>query len=64
MFRTIEPLICLQPCWGFLAHAAVQLEARKIILPKSGIREFQGFELAMLIHVCLRPKEIVSWGKR
>ena len=47
----------------FLADAAVQSEAWKIILPKYGIREFEAtnFELATLIHVFLRPKEIVSW---
>ena len=35
---------------GFLADAAVQSEARKIILPKYGIREFKAknFELATL----------------
>ena len=32
--------ICLEPCSGFLADAAVQSEERKIILPKYGIREF------------------------
>ena len=50
----------------FLADAAVQSEARKIILPKYGIREFKAknFELATLVHVFLRPKEIVSWHKR
>ena len=42
LFRTIEPLICLEPCWSFLAHAAVRLKAGKTILPKYGIREFQG----------------------
>jgi len=56
-------LICLEPCWGFLADAAVQSEARKIILPQYGIREFKAknFELPTLIRVFLLPKEIVSW---
>ena len=47
----------------FLADAAVQSEAWKIIFPKYRIREFEAknFELATLIHVFLRPKEIVSW---
>ena len=42
---------------------AVQSEARKIILPKYGIRELEAknFELATLIHVFLRPREIVLW---
>ena len=37
----------------FLAGAAVQSEARKIILPKYGVREFKAknFELATLMHV-------------
>ena len=60
------PLVCLEPCSGFLADAAVQSEGRKIILPKYGIREFEAktFELATLVHVCIQPKEIVSWHKR
>ena len=54
----------LEPCWDFLAGVAVQLKARKI--GKYGIREFKAknFELVTLIHICLRPKEIVSWHKR
>ena len=45
---------------GVIADAAVQSEARKIILPKYGIRKFKAknFELATLRHLCLRPKEI------
>ena len=41
------PLICLEPCWGFLVDAAVQSEARKIILPKYGIREFKAKILSL-----------------
>ena len=64
--KRLNSLICLEPCSGFLADSAVQSEVRKIILPKYGIREFKAktFELATLIHVCLQPKEIVSWHKR
>ena len=38
-------------------------DARKITLPKYGIKELKtkNVELAMLIHVCLQPKEIVLW---
>ena len=51
---------------GFLANAAVQSEARKIMLPKYGIREFNAktFAFATLIHLRLQPIEIVSWHKR
>ena len=50
--------LCVEPCSGFLADAAVQSEARKIILPKYGIREFtaENFGLATLIHVISTAK--------
>ena len=50
----------------FLADAAVQSEARKIILPKYGTREFktENFELSRLIHLFLRPKDMIPWYKR
>ena len=57
--------MCLEPCSGFLADAAVQSEVQKIILPKYGISQIQALSLQHLyIHVCLQPKEIVLWHKR
>ena len=48
-----------------LADIAVWSEARNFFCPNI-IREFEAknFELVTLIHVCLRPKEIVPWHER
>ena len=63
--REKKPLVprVFRTMLGFLADAAIHSDARKITLLKYGIKELKtkNFVLAMLIHVRLRPKEIVLW---
>ena len=40
--------MCLEPCSGFLADAAIQSEVQKIILPKYGISQIQALSLQRL----------------
>ena len=49
------PLVCLEPCSGFLADAAVQSEGPEIILPKYGIREFK--LRACNVYTCMSTTE-------
>ena len=62
--RLTSPYV-LRTMLGFLADAAVQSEARKIILPKYGIREFKAknFELVTL-HMYFYGRKISFRGIR
>ena len=60
------PLICLEPCWGFLVDAAVQSEVRKIILLKYGIREFKAkiLSLQRLLYMYVYDRKKLFRGKK
>ena len=56
----------LEPWWGFLADAAIQSDARKITLPKYGIKKLKtkNFELATLIDVSMTKRNRLVAYKR
>ena len=47
--------MCLEPCSGFLADAAIQSEVQKIILPKYGISQIQALSLQRLTETLIIP---------